>query len=220
MMEMLNIFGIFHNAFYITPLDVSCLVVLGHSWLTHYNPLIDWVSSSITFRPLKETESMMPPELVTPVPLSSIPLSPAPKIAWVNAAAFTRASKLADMSIFKLFVAATTLVNSEPTPVDMSNVPAKYHDFKDVFNKARADTLPAHQPYDLRIELEEGTTPPFGPIYSLSSYKLRTLCEFIDEHLAYGFIHPTRSPCGAPVLFIKKKDGSLRLCVDYWGATK
>ena len=75
----------------------------------------------------------------------------------------------------------------------------------------------AHQLYDLRIELEEGTTPPFGPIYSLSPYELRTLHEFIDEHLAYGFIRPTCSLCGAPVLFIKKKDGSLRLCVDFQG---
>ena len=106
----------------------------------------------------------------------------------------------------------TTLANSETTPVDMSNVPAKYHDFKDVFKKAHADTLPAHQLYDLRIDLEEGTTPPFGPIYSLSLYKLWTLHEFIDEHLAYGFIHPTCSSCDAPVLFIKKKDGCLRLC--------
>ena len=102
----------------------------------------------------------------------------------------------------------------------MSNVPAKYHDFKDVFNKARADTLPTHQPYNLRIELEEGTTPPFGPIYSLSLYELQTLHEFIDEHLAYGFICPTGSPCGAPVLFIKKKDGSLRLCVDFRGLNR
>ena len=149
----------------------------------------------------------MPSESVTPVPLTFV--TPATNISWVNAVAFARASKLADMQIFKLFVATTTPANSETTPVDMSNVPAKYHDFKDVFNKARADTLPAHQPYDLRIELKEGTTPPFGPIYSLSPYELRTLREFIDEHLAYGFIRPTSSPCGAPVLFIKKKDGSL-----------
>ena len=110
-----------------------------------------------------------------------------------------------------------TPANPETTPVDMSNVPAKYHDFKDVFNKACANTLPAHQPYNLRIELKEGTTPLFGPIYLLSPYELRTLCEFIDEHLAYRFIHPTCSPSGAPVLFIKKKDGSLQLCVDFRG---
>ena len=86
--------------FYVTPLDVSCLVVLGHSWLTCYNPLIDWVSSSILFRPLKETESKAPPEPVTPVLLTSVPPSPATNIAWVNAVAFARASKLADVQIF------------------------------------------------------------------------------------------------------------------------
>ena len=102
----------------------------------------------------------------------------------------------------------------------MSSVPAEYHEFRDVFSKAHADTLPTHQPYDLRIDLEVGATPPFGPIHSLSPYKLRTLSEFIDEHLAYGFIHPSRFPCGAPVLFIKKKDGSLWLCVDFRGLNK
>src|ERR1700742_4351662 len=54
-------------------------------------------------------------------------------------------------------------------------------------------------------------------MYSLSQFELQTLCEFVDEHLAMGFIRPTRSPHGAPVLFIKKKDGSLRLCVDFRG---
>ena len=72
-----------------------------------------------------------------------------------------------------------------------------------------------HQPYDLKIKLEDGVTPPFGPIYSLSPHELQTLREFIDEHLANCLIHLTRSLSGALVLFIKKKDGSLRLSVDF-----
>ena len=91
----------------------------------------------------------------------------------------------------------------------MSNIPSKYHEFHDVFSKSHANTLLTHQPYGLKIELEEGVTPPFGSIYLLSPYELQTLREFIDEHLANGLICPTHSPSGAPVLFIKKKDGSL-----------
>ena len=57
-------------------------------------------------------------------------------------------------------------------------------------------------------------------MYSLSQVELEALRKFIDENLASGMIRPTRSPYGAPVLFVKKKDGSLRLCVDYRGLNK
>ena len=57
-------------------------------------------------------------------------------------------------------------------------------------------------------------------MYSLSPSELWTLREFLDEHLSLGFIRPTSSPHGAPVLFVKKKDGSLRLCVDFRGLNR
>jgi len=50
--------------------------------------------------------------------------------------------------------------------------------------------------------------------------ELQTLCEFIEENTKTGIIRPSNSPCGSPVLFIKKKDGSLWLCVDYWGLNR
>src|SRR6202044_3656936 len=62
--------------------------------------------------------------------------------------------------------------------------------------------------------------PLLRPMYSLSQTELTALREFIDEHLATGFIRPSRSPHGTPVLFIKKKDGGLRLCVDFRGLNK
>ena len=86
-----------------------------------------------------------------------------------------------------------------------------------MFSKSKAGKLDDHRPYDLKITLDEGTVPPFGPIYSLSQEELAALHKFIDENLATGFIRPSRSPCGAPVLFIRKKDGSLRLCIDFRG---
>ena len=67
------------------------------------------------------------------------------------------------------------------------------------------------------IKLEEGKQPPYGPIYSLGPVELETLKTYIETHLKTGFIQPSKSPAGAPSLFDKKPDGSLRLCVDYRG---
>ncbi len=52
-------------------------------------------------------------------------------------------------------------------------------------------------------------------MYSLSQTKVQALCEFLDENLRISFIHPSKSAHGTPILFIKKKDGSLCLCVDF-----
>ena len=103
---------------------------------------------------------------------------------------------------------------------DLSNVPSEYHEFADVFSKTKAEILPPHRPYNLKINLEEGAQPPVGPIYSLSASEQEALKEFIEENLTTGFIRPTSSPYGAPVLFVKKKDGSLRLCVDFCGLNR
>ena len=153
--------------FYVTLLDVSCSVVLGHSWLTHYNSLIHWVLGSILFRPPKETESLVPPELATPA--SGTPNSMT-DISLIGMAAFAQASQLADVQVFKLFVSTLDPKDLDTTPVDMSNVPSEYHQFCNVFTKSCANTLLTHQPYDLKIELEDGVTPPFGAIYSVSTW--------------------------------------------------
>ncbi|KAH0603716.1 uncharacterized protein H6S33_007375, partial [Morchella sextelata] len=65
--------------------------------------------------------------------------------------------------------------------------------------------------------LEEGKRPPYGPIYGLSQIELKALREYLDENLPKGFIRASESPAGAPILFVKKSDGTLRLCVDYRG---
>jgi hypothetical protein len=103
---------------------------------------------------------------------------------------------------------------------DLSQVPEEYRDYADVFNKEKAYTLAPHRPYNLKIKLEERTSPPVVPMYPLSPIELETLREFIETHLHSGFIRSTTSPHGAPVLFTKKKDGGLRLCIDFRGLNK
>src|ERR1700729_3938820 len=57
-------------------------------------------------------------------------------------------------------------------------------------------------------------------MYSLSQTELTAPREFINEHLATGFIQPSRSPHGAPVLLTRKKDGGHHLCIDFCGLNK
>ena len=75
--------------------------------------------------------------------------------------------------------------------------------------------LPPHRESDMKIILVQDPKLPFGPIYSLSNLELQTLKRYLDENIAKGFIEPSTSPTSSPVLFVKKKDGTLRLCVDY-----
>jgi hypothetical protein len=80
-----------------------------------------------------------------------------------------------------------------------------------VFEKKNANTLPQHRPYDCGIEIQKDAQPPFGPIYSLSQNELVALRDYLDENFAKNFIQHSKSPVGAPILFVKKKDGSLRM---------
>ena len=103
---------------------------------------------------------------------------------------------------------------------DLFAIPPEYHNYADIFSTAKASELPPHRKHDLKIDLEEGTSPPLGTVYSLSPVKLEALQTFIDENLCTGFIQPSSSPHAAPVLFIKKKDGSLQLCVNFCSLNK
>ncbi|MBW0461773.1 hypothetical protein O181_001488 [Austropuccinia psidii MF-1] len=78
----------------------------------------------------------------------------------------------------------------------------------------KAEKLPPHCACDHHIKLE-GLLPPFGVIYSLLNCDSETLWAYISENLEKGFISPSLSSTGTPVLFFKKKDGVLHLCVDY-----
>ena len=149
------------------------------------------------------------------------PSDSAPSISLINAAAFMCASKLLGSQCYRLNLSdistsARTATTSEEPP-DLSQIPEEYHDFADVFSKSKAYNLARHRPYDLKIDIEEGATLLVSPMYQLSQVELQALRDFIEEHLCSGFIHQTSSLHGVPVLFVKKKDGGLRLCIDYHG---
>ena len=100
----------------------------------------------------------------------------------------------------------------------LTKVPAKYLNFADVFSPDLAFKLPKHIGINNHaIELVDGQQPPYEPIYSLRPVELETLKAYIETNLANGFIRPSKSPAGTPILFEQKSDNSLWLCVKYWG---
>lgn len=99
-------------------------------------------------------------------------------------------------------------------------LPPEYEDYSNVFSEERATQFPTNTKVRHSIEVEPGQKVPYGPIYPLSANELRVLREYLDTHLARGWIQESDSEAGAPILFVAKKDGSLRLCVDYRALNK
>ncbi len=99
-----------------------------------------------------------------------------------------------------------------------TKIPAEYSDYADVFSSDLAMELPENTGMNEHaIELIERNQLPYGPIYALNPVELETLKAYIETHLKTALIRPSKFPAGAPILFDKKLDGSLRLCVNYRG---
>ena len=87
-------------------------------------------------------------------------------------------------------------------------------EFHDVFPE-ELPGLPPEREIEFCIDVVPGTDPISMPPYRMATVELSELKEQLQELLDKGFIRPSTSPWGAPILFVKKKDGSLRLCIDY-----
>ena len=195
-------------------------LVLGIPWLRYHNPSIDWAEDTIDFvsqrctttcaqRPTKALTMEIPPTRPRTIDIAAISLN-----------AFRKTVKKER----RLHEAATTFaissadINAMLDQLDKDrilDVPKEYQEFMTLFSETEANKLPPHRPNDHQIQLKQGTIPSFGPLYSLSKHELEALRKWLDENLAKGFIRPSSSPAASPILFVKKKDSSLRLCVDY-----
>jgi len=90
-----------------------------------------------------------------------------------------------------------------------------YHDFLNVFDREKATQLSLHQSYNHKIELEEENQFSRSQLYLMSSYKLQKVKEYLKENLKKKFITLSKASFASSILFVKKKDNSLRFCVNY-----
>ena len=175
-------------------------IIHGLSWLEKHNPSMDWRLRTMTF-PTGHSKN------------NRVRKPGTKKSLFIGARAFVKSSK-EDTP----FVIYATPIRGEKTLT--SSIPEQYKGFQDVFQKKNADMLPKHRPYNCAIDLQEGLQSPFGPIYNLSQTELMESWKYIHKNIAKNFICDLESLAGIPILFVKKKDGSLRMCVDYRGSNK
>ncbi|MBW0509401.1 hypothetical protein O181_049116 [Austropuccinia psidii MF-1] len=201
-------------------------LILGFDFLNNFNPSIDWRQGLITFNADHK-------DYYDPSKSFSNDFSSAKSCAALVDEVLKEIADVGEdnsVSSLHLFFGNMYLPPSsyhdslkelwveeeerEDIETPMKVVPSVYHQYLDVFYKVKADKLPPHHSCDHHIELE-GPLPPVGVIYSLSNQESDTLRAYISDNVEKGFIWPSSSSTGAPVLFVKNKDGGLCLCLDY-----
>jgi hypothetical protein len=95
-------------------------------------------------------------------------------------------------------------------------IPEDLHNFLDVFDNNKANRFPESNMWDHKIDMKEGFEPKSFKNYILTPEEQKELDKFLDENLEKGYIRPSQLPQASPFSFVKKKDGRLRPCQDYW----
>ncbi|KAL0536899.1 hypothetical protein IC582_025862 [Cucumis melo] len=170
-------------------------VILGMDWLAANHASIDCSRKEVTFNPpslasfkFKGGGSKSLPQIISAI----------------------RASKLLSQGTWGILA---SVVDTREADVSLSSEPV-VRDYPDVFPE-ELPGLPPHREVEFAIELEPGTVPISRAPYRMAPAELKELKVQLQELLDKGFIRPSVSPWGAPVLFVKKKDGSMRVCIDY-----
>ena len=190
--------------------DFSVEVVLGMPFLTLSNADIKFAQKKLTWRSYTTAEA----------------LPTTKRVEIINRKEFAKAALDEHVEAFVVHVTSLSTMAIHPARkaqiallvAKEVQILSKYSDFSDVFLEEKALILPEVTELNQHaIKLQKGQQPSYGPIYSLGTVELEILKTYIKTNLANGFIRPSKSPAGAPILFVGKPDGSLRLCVDYRG---
>ncbi|KAL0537104.1 hypothetical protein IC582_026074 [Cucumis melo] len=170
-------------------------VILGMDWLAANHASIDCSRKEVTFNFLS---------------MASFKFKGGGSRSLPQVISAIRASKLLSQSTWGILA---SVVDTREVDVSLSSEPV-VRDYPDVFPE-ELPGLPPHREVEFAIELEPGTVPISRAPYRMAPAELKELKVQLQELLDKGFIRSSVSPWGAPVLFVKKKDGSMRLCIDY-----
>ena len=219
-------------------------VILGQSWLQHHNPIANWRdgrtvlvkgNSEVTLYPISGPKKVLH-EVDKPTShhLSAMQLSKAVKQGEDVYVAILRPVEANRHSDVVEAEGRSTSGASRPPTAKSPGVPLKLQlpegvpadlaavlrSYTDVFPDALPAGLPPPREVDHAIVLEPGALPPSRPTYRMNFQELEELEKQLKEYAGNEWIRPSQSPYGAPILFVKKKDGTTRMCTDYRALNK
>ena len=183
-------------------------VILGIPWLKRHNPVINWDTSKVVV-----SSNGNQCEL----PLHS-DIDP-PAVEMISALQAKRDMTKGE----QMYLALVKVVEQDNAATKVTVDPDTekiISEFKDVFPDDLPSGLPPKREIDHRIELEPGQNPPSRPTYRMSQPEMDELKKQLSELMDKGYVQESKSPYGAPVLFVKKKDGTMRMCIDYRALNK
>ncbi|GJR39360.1 putative nucleotidyltransferase, ribonuclease H [Tanacetum coccineum] len=170
-------------------------VILGMDWLASHRAIIDCYARTVIFGNVRQPKFIYHGSS----PLKSVKLISAMKARTLISHGCQG------------FLASVMDTSLESPNIENLSVVCE---FADVFPDELPGLPPARE-IEFGIELIPGAEPISKALYRMAPVELKELKEQLQEMLENGFIRPSASPWGAPVLFVKKKDGSMRLCIDY-----
>src|SRR5712672_3318109 len=183
-------------------------VILGYPWFAANQPKIDWARGWIDTTQLPLV--LRSPNAVKPQFNPSTHDLPDPmeeEILYIGRVII--GSQIARQTM------SSTLEEEHNKP-QLNPIPTEYRRHAKVFSEEAAQRFPETRIWDHAIELKPGAPATLpGKIYALTQLEQAELAKFVKEHLAKGYIKPSKSPYAAPFFFIKKKDGKLRPVQDY-----
>jgi RNase H-like domain found in reverse transcriptase/Reverse transcriptase (RNA-dependent DNA polymerase)/Integrase zinc binding domain/Chromo (CHRromatin Organisation MOdifier) domain/Retroviral aspartyl protease len=182
-------------------------LILGIPWLRNSNPVIDWTTGQLFWRtaPPRQVIRKMERDIAKSLGLDRVTEQRHSK---------RKPSNRPQEKTKALMVFVKQVIQEEMQDA-MKHIPEEYRQYASLFQEELDTGLPEHSQWDHEIPLKEGVQLRFSKIYPLNQEQQEALREYIRENLRKGYIRPSTSPVGYPILFVPKKNGKLRLCVDY-----
>lgn len=188
--------------------------ILGRPWLTKNNPQINYQTNEVKIGSKEPWTARVPTESLREQPASGI------EVNLISGKQARHALRKGDDGFLAWVTAkdpmeGRTVDNTDRNNQERMELFALLEEYKDVFPDELPAALPPRRSIDHRIEILPGSRPPARPPFRLSKPLLDELQTQLGSLLEKGLIEPSRSPFGAPVFFVKKSDGSLRLVCDW-----